>query len=148
MPTDKTCWETPPEIFFRLNRVFQFELDVCALPDNAKCRLFFTPDMDGLRREWAPKICWLNPPYGRAISAWLQKAWEESQRGATVVALLPGDTSTRWWHEWVQGRADVHPLRGRVRFVGATGSPNFSSVIAIYWPARFWCGSSPRNGEV
>ena len=144
-PSDRTCWETPPELFARLNWVFCFRLDVCALPGNAKCARFFTPEDDGLEQPWAPHVCWMNPPYGRGISAWLKKAWQESQRGATVVALLPGDTSTRWWHDWVQGKASVFPLEGRVRFVGADGSPNFSSVIAIYWPAGFWRGSGPKR---
>ena len=144
-PTDKTCWETPPELFDRFDRVFRFDLDVCAFPDSAKCRWFFTPSDDGLQQPWAPRVCWMNPPYGRTIAAWLQKAWQESQRGATVVALLPGDTSTRWWHDWVQGKAEVHPLDGRVRFVGAAGSPNFASVIAIYWPAGFWRGNTRKE---
>jgi phage N-6-adenine-methyltransferase len=144
-PTDRTCWETPPEIFERFHSVFGFTLDVCALPHNAKHQRFFTPADDGLQQPWAPHVCWMNPPYGRTIAAWLEKAWEESQQGATVVALLPGDTSTRWWHDWVQGKAEVHPLEGRVRFVGAAGSPNFASVIAIYWPAGFWRGTNRKE---
>jgi len=144
-PTDKTCWETPPELFYRFDRIFRFDLDVCAFPDSAKCRWFFTPSDDGLQQPWAPRVCWMNPPYGRGIAAWLQKAWEESQQGATVIALLPGDTSTRWWHDWVQGKAEVHPLESRVRFVGAAGSPNFPSVIAIYWPAGLWRGNTRKE---
>ena len=30
-------WETPQEFFDRLNDEFGFDLDVCALPENAKC---------------------------------------------------------------------------------------------------------------
>lgn len=165
-PTDRTCWETPPELFDRLDKVFRFDLDPCAEPSTAKCERYFIhpgscqvcggtglrEDLwpctlcDGLRQSWCrpdgePAVVWLNPPYGRTISCWLEKAWRESQEGATVVALLPGDTSTRWWHDWVQARASVWPLEGRVRFVGASGSPNFPSVIAIYWPSGFWSGT-------
>ena len=30
-------WETPQDFFDELNREFHFNLDVCALPENAKC---------------------------------------------------------------------------------------------------------------
>lgn len=30
-------WATPADFFARLNSVFKFQLDVCAVPDNAKC---------------------------------------------------------------------------------------------------------------
>ena len=165
-PADRTLWETPPDLFDRLNSVFRFDLDPCAQPETAKCDRYFVPGSacadcggtglredlwpctrcDGLRQPWTtaegdPAVVWLNPPYGRTIAVWLEKAWLESREGATVVALLPGDTSTRWWHDWVQGKATVWPLEGRVRFVGAAGSPNFANVIAVYWPAGFWKGS-------
>jgi site-specific DNA-methyltransferase (adenine-specific) len=60
-------WATPQEFFDALDREFRFELDVCALPDNAKCPRYFTPDDDGLAQSWAPAVCWMNPPYGRDI---------------------------------------------------------------------------------
>jgi site-specific DNA-methyltransferase (adenine-specific) len=144
-PTDRTCWETPPEIFERFHSVFGFTLDVCALPHNAKHQRFFTPDEDGLQQTWAPHVCWMNPPYGRGIAAWLAKARAEAEKGATVVALLPDDQSTRWFHDHVHRIADVWPLDGRVKFVGAAGSPNFGSIIAIYWPAGFWRGTNRKE---
>lgn len=169
---DRTTWETPPELYERLAHVFRFDLDPCATPATAKCARYFVPGSactdcggtglredlwpcgrcDGLRQPWANPdgsacVVWLNPPYGRELSAWLAKANDEARRGATVVALLPGDTSTRWWHEHVEGRADVWRLEGRVRFVGASGSPNFASVIAVYWPAGFWRGTRSEQNE-
>jgi phage N-6-adenine-methyltransferase len=151
-------WETPPGLFARLNSVFRFDLDVCALPDNAKCAKFFAPigphtlhlpmaQLDGLTQAWAPHVCWLNPPYGRGLSAWLRKAVEESNNGATVVALLPCDQSTRWFHDYVKPYATIFPLDGRVKFVGAEGSPNFGSMVAIYWPRGFWDGHPHPRGH-
>lgn len=43
-------WETPQELFDKLNSEHGFTLDVCAIPDNAKCAKYFTPDIDGLKR--------------------------------------------------------------------------------------------------
>ena len=39
-------WETPQDFFDKLNDEFGFDLDVCALPENAKCINFYTPDQN------------------------------------------------------------------------------------------------------
>ena len=44
----------------------------------------------------------MNPPYGRAIKAWLAKAFQASLEGALVVCLIPARTDTAWWHEFVE----------------------------------------------
>ena len=94
----QTCiWPTPDSLFEKLDREFRFTLDVCALPENAKCSRFFTPDDDGLLQPWQG-VVWCNPPYGNRINDWCEKAFRESHNGATVVILLPARTDTRWFH--------------------------------------------------
>lgn len=41
-------WETPQDLFDKLNNEFHFTLDVCATPENAKCDSFYTKEQDGL----------------------------------------------------------------------------------------------------
>lgn len=123
-------WATPPDLFAELDREFGFTLDVCALPENSKCERFFTPDDDGLSQPW-DGICWMNPPYGREIGRWMRKAFEESQRGATVVCLVPARTDTAWWHDWAM-KGEIRFLRGRVRFVGAKANAPFPSALVIF----------------
>lgn len=48
----KEEWETPQDLFDELNKEFSFDVDVCALPENAKCKKFFTPEDDGLLKKW------------------------------------------------------------------------------------------------
>lgn len=43
---------TPQDVFDRISKVFRFTLDVCALPENAKCERYFTPEIDGLSQQW------------------------------------------------------------------------------------------------
>ena len=62
-------WATPLEFFNKYNEKFNFELDVCATHENAKCTKYFTIEDDGLSKEWSG-ICWMNPPYGREIIGW------------------------------------------------------------------------------
>lgn len=132
-----TCpeWETPQFLFDGLNAEFGFEIDVCATPENAKCSRFFSLTDDGLRQDWGSSVCWMNPPYGRAISRWMEKAYESARAGATVVCLVPARTDTNWWHRWGQ-RGEVRFLRGRLRFVGAKNPAPFPSAVIIFRP---WC---------
>lgn len=132
-------WETPQEFFDKYNDQFGFSLDVCALPDTAKCKKYFTPDQDGLLKEWGPsEVVWMNPPYGREIGKWVRKAWESWLLGTTVVMLLPVRTDTGWWQDYcMQGKIEF--IRGRLRFRGKNSKgeyvnerATFSSAVVIF----------------
>lgn len=125
-------WETPQSLFDELNAEFAFSLDVCATPENAKCPAFFTRGQDGLSQPWTG-VCWMNPPYGREITAWMRKASESAAAGATVVCLVPARTDTAWWHDYAT-RGEVRFIRGRLRFSNATASAPFPSAIVIFRP--------------
>jgi phage N-6-adenine-methyltransferase len=56
-----SVWATPPDLFASLHKEFRFDLDVCALPENAKCARYFTPKDDGLAQAWSGTV-WMNPP--------------------------------------------------------------------------------------
>jgi phage N-6-adenine-methyltransferase len=133
--SENGAWETPQAFFDELNTEFSFELDVCALPENAKCEHYFTPDQDRLMQPWRG-VCYMNPPYGRDIELWVQKAFEASLYGATVVCLLPGRSDTRWWQRYVKPlpQAEKRELPGRLRFGNAPNSAPFPSVLVIFRP--------------
>lgn len=64
-------WATPQRFYDELDREFNFELDVFATPENAKCRRFYTKEQDGLAQPWTGRV-WCNPPYGREIGKWVK----------------------------------------------------------------------------
>ena len=125
--------ETPKYLFDRISSIFNFSLDVCALPENAKCENYYTPKDDGLSKPWRGGV-WCNPPYGREISSWVKKAYEESQKeyNSFVLMLLPARTDTRWWWEYVQGKATLFFIKGRVKFGDHNVGAPFPSVLALY----------------
>lgn len=128
----ETAWETPQELFDKLHRKYNFTLDVCALPHNAKLPRYFTPEDDGLSKSWSGEICWMNPPYGREIGQWVRKAVAEKANTITV-GLLPSRTDTVWWHACVMAHASqVSFIKGRLRFQGAKHSAPFPSVIVVW----------------
>lgn len=131
-------WATPPEVFQPLHREFNFTVDVCATPLNAKLPYYWTEVDNGLAQDWSNERAWMNPPYGREVYAWTKKAREEAATGALVVGLLPASTDLQWWHDDVICHAEVRYIRGRVRFL--TDGPYrasgfFASVIVIWRPS-------------
>jgi site-specific DNA-methyltransferase (adenine-specific) len=77
----------------------------------------------------------MNPPYGRTIGSWMAKAHEASQRGATVVCLVPARTDTQWFHDHVlTAGAEIRFMRGRVKFGDAANGAPFASLLVIYRP--------------
>lgn len=123
-------WATPQVFFDELDKEFHFETDVCALPENAKCKKYFTPAQDGLSQEWGG-VCWMNPPYGREISKWMKKAYESSLRGATVVCLVPSRTDTKWFHDFAM-KGEIRFVKGRLKFGGCENSAPFPSAVVVF----------------
>lgn len=126
-------WETPQEFFDKLDAEFHFTIDVCALPENAKCDKFYTPEQNGLAQSWNG-VCWCNPPYGRRIGEWVRHAWQASAAGNTVVMLVPARTDTRWFHEYIYGkeRVEVRFVKGRLKFGGCKNSAPFPNMVVIF----------------
>jgi phage N-6-adenine-methyltransferase len=125
-------WSTPQVLFDNLDAEFGFTLDVCASSENAKCERYYSKQEDGLKQPWTG-VCWCNPPYGRDIGCWVEKAWQCSKEGrATVVCLLPARTDTRWWHEFVCEAKEVRFLKGRLKFGGQENSAPFPSAVVVF----------------
>ena len=125
--------ETPKYLFDKISSIFNFSLDACALPENTKCESYYTPKDDGLSKPWRGGV-WCNPPYGREISSWVKKAYEESQKeyNSFVLMLLPARTDTKWWWNWVQGKATLFFIKGKVKFGDHNVGAPFPSVLALY----------------
>lgn len=126
-------WSTPQDFFDKLNDEFHFDLDACAIPENAKCERFYSPEQDGLSQPWTGNV-WCNPPYGKDIAKWIAKAQDEIQRNANVIVLLVhARTDTRWFHEYLYNKPNVELrfVKGRIKFGGAKYNAPFPSMIAI-----------------
>lgn len=132
LTSNKDDYSTPIDFFRELDSEFHFTLDACATPENAKCKRFFTKTNNGLEQIWKG-IVFCNPPYGKGISAWIEKGFLSSiTEEATVVMLLPSRTDTEWWHEFCS-LGEIRFIRGRLCFNGNNSAP-FPSVLVIFRP--------------
>lgn len=89
IPGQTDDWGTPQRLYDTLNREFRFDVDVCAHEGNHKHEVYWTVEDDGLAQDWSGKTCFMNPPYGREIGAWVQKAAESAERGGGCCGRTP-----------------------------------------------------------
>lgn len=149
MSSDSVEWETPPELFKKLDKIFKFTLDPCATKKNAKCKKFFTEKQNGLEQSWGGESVFVNPPYGRFVDEWVFKSFEEfSLNNALVVMLLAARPETKRWQDliflkakvicfmkkrvkfWLNGKP--HMVKDRKTGKLKNGSPAFPSAIVVF----------------
>ena len=127
-------WSTPQAFFDQLNDEFRFTLDACALQENAKCKQYFTPEINGLMQDWGGHTVFVNPPYGKKIAAWVEKCYHESRKENTkVVLLIPARTDTVYFHRFIYRNAkEIRFIKGRLKFGDASNSAPFPSMLVIF----------------
>ncbi len=126
---------TPPVLVGAIQRQFgcQFDLDLAANAENAKCTRFLSLADNSLTQDWKAVLAqeteehafwredhlaaWLNPPF-RGIDPWMEKCREESGSGMRIVSLTLASLGTSWYRKHVEGNALSLVLRKRVTFLG------------------------------
>ena len=66
------------------------------------------------------------------IGAWIRKAHEAAQNGATVVMLIPARVDTAAWHDVIFPHAEVRFVRGRLKFGAATENVPFPCAVVVF----------------
>ena len=127
-------WETPQALFEELDKEFHFTLDPASTDANAKCEKHYTIQENGLTQDWTGETVFCNPPYGRELGLWIEKAANavKNGEGTTVVMLIPARTDTKAFHDYIYGRAEVRFLKGRIKFGDAKNSAPFPSMIVVF----------------
>ena len=132
-------WETPDYLFRKYDDRYHFTLDAAASTINAKCKLFFTKEDNGLQKSWKGHTVWLNPPYdAKSLNAFTIKVIDQVEKyGITVAMLVPVKSDQAWWHllweKYINGKLSIKYewIRGRLKFVGATSGATFPSVVIV-----------------
>jgi site-specific DNA-methyltransferase (adenine-specific) len=147
-------WVTPQEFYDKLHNVFNFTLDPCCTPQNRKCEVFFTLENDGLNQHWHGHNVFVNPPYGRVISKWVEKCYKESNENTPIVLLIPSRTDTSYQHDYIFAHSKaICFIRGRLKFVEngvIKNSAPFPSQIALFgkYPNRNQYNTLSEFGKV
>lgn len=132
MTSNSDEWATPIKFYQELNSEFQFTLDPCATIENHKCDMFYTKESNGLEHSWKGYRVFCNPPYGKEISKWVEKAYRENLLNKTfVVMLLPARTDTKWFHNFIYKKHEIRFIKGRLKFNDGKQSAPFPSMLVI-----------------
>ncbi len=151
-------WATPQKFYDNLNKEFNFTLDPCCTANNHKCEKYFTVEDNGLLQDWSNEVVFMNPPYSKPEQPckpnctkkkclkrgyhndtykagqedWIKKAYEESQKGAIVVGLLPVRTDTKAFHKYIYNKAEIRFIEGRLKFGDGKNPAPFPSMIVVW----------------
>ena len=134
-----STWQTPDWLFEALNNEFEFTIDVCASSENKKCERFYSESNSCFNYSWEDERCFMNPPYGKDMYRFLQKAYTESKRNATVVCVLPVRPDSKWWQDFVM-KAEIRYFRQRLKFTldgKRSDVAPFATAIVVFKPLSF-----------
>lgn len=129
-------WRTPPELIARVHRFAADDvigLDPASAPENpTRARVWFTPEIDGLRRSWSGLgLVFVNPPYSNA-GDWITKAITEARHAVEVVALTAARPGAGWYRKLQANARATIEIEGRLCFVGAESGAPFPSAFSYF----------------
>ena len=107
------------------------ELDPCTTQSNPVNALtFIAPPEDGILSDWHGWNIYVNPPYGRTIAKWIEKALMYSRAERRVVLLVPARTDSRWFQELLNYKCELLLFKGRLSF--SSGPAPFPSALFAF----------------
>ena len=112
------------------------KVDYFASDVNHVCDKYYTKSDDAFSKSWTENG-FINSPYSM-IGKVMQKAYEEHlANNVELMILAYAKTDTQWWWKWVENKAEVHFIKGRIKFLDAKGNPTklsspYPSVWIIY----------------
>ena len=113
---------TPLTLYFDACHTFNIhpEIDVAASQFNHVCKRYFTIADDALTKEWNVDF-YMNPPYSK-VAKFIEYAYKQHRKhNVNCLILTYAKTETKWWHGYIEDKAEVHFIKGRMRFFDEWG---------------------------
>jgi phage N-6-adenine-methyltransferase len=116
----RQCWRTPDDFFSIVDAEFQFDIDVAADKDNAKCSDWIDDYIDAMKANWfssSNRSAWCNPGFSR-MEPWIDRAINQALGERSVVACVLGlvSPSTAWWAKAADRATEIRLLSPRMQF--------------------------------
>lgn len=127
-------WNTPASLRRHIETKYGkiSDYDPCPLVENWTAGV----DYDGLLAEWpCDGLIFVNPPYSQLKSTkskigWVEKCHIESERGCTIILLIPSRTGTSYFHDVIlSNHHEIEFLRGRLKFSNSKSCAPFDSML-------------------
>jgi site-specific DNA-methyltransferase (adenine-specific) len=124
----KDEYGTPKELFREACYKFKIcpEIDVAASKQNHVLQKYYTIADNSLLHDWHYNF-FMNPPYSQVSEFMKQAYYQHLKHAIDGLCLVYSKTETNWWHNYVEGKAEVHFIKGRIKFLDAFGNPTKNS---------------------
>lgn len=137
LPINSDSWETPDDLYNKLDAEFHFEFNLCASEVNHRAQ-YWTDNIQQF-------VCgmsinnfnsyYMNPPYSRRninhCMEWMVRLAERVD--VPIVTLTRFDPSASWFKTFIDGVADeVRMLAHRVKFKHAPDTYNFPCCVSVF----------------
>ena len=99
-------------------------VDYFASDTNHVCDKYYTQEQNAFTKSFKENG-FINPPYSRKLMPRvMKKAYEEHlEHNIELMILAYSKTDTRWWWNYVENKAEVHFIKGRIKFLDGNGNP-------------------------
>jgi hypothetical protein len=105
---------------------------------------YFTQEDNGLIQPWQGRV-WCNPPYGRQVRKWLEKAlasYKAKEMKSAIMLLNRSEAD--WYKELLQKVDAICEVKKRIAFLNASGqkqpSPRYHNDFLYI--GRMWRNSN------
>lgn len=118
----KDEYGTRLDVFYDACRKYDIHptLDVAASPINHVCDDYWTKADDFLTKE-VPRDFFMNAPYSEQY-VFMEHAHQQAKdKNLNALILAYAKTDTNWWHDFVEEQAEIHFIKGRLKFYDETG---------------------------
>ncbi len=144
-PPDEDSYETPPELFERLELQYNmdFDLDTAAKEYNTKCDYYLDNSMfqEWVRDRGYRVDVWCNPPHSMNEEFIRRAEAQYLKHNINIVMIVPANViGTKTWHELIENELKTfrenHPIKGRPKFQKNgknTKHPSRNSYTVIVW---------------
>lgn len=139
----KQDYQTPDDFIDAVRLRFgPLAIDLAATAQNRKAPIHLGLDVheDALSVQWPiarGAIGWLNPPFAK-LDPWVAKCVASRSRlqgGARILLLVPASIGACWFLDHVHGKAFVHALSPRLKFIGCKDPYPKDCILAEYGAA-------------
>lgn len=90
-------------------------IDVFASSENHKCIKYFSEENSAFENK-VDEDAFANPPYSIIDQVMKFLYYQHLNYNKNIMILTYNKTDTKWWHSYVEDRAEVHFVKGRMKF--------------------------------
>ena len=113
----RDIWETPQDLWDRLDKQYNFKFDCCASPQNRKTIKYSS---DFLNDNVMKDMGWMNPPFSKAFEMF-EQFFRLCFKGVAIYRC--DNMETKIWQDLILKKADwVFIPKGRVCYEGLEGN--------------------------